>query len=189
MKTVGKGLMFLVQENVNYRDSFDLIKHFIRSLDDIMHSTSNYTLGQHIFLDSWIKKYLQSCQLTDVDELLQILIVTAECIYKEDVWAEWDPVFQLHVFPCLKQHATAPSASPQIGKLGALLCKMTPELCDQGVQCFTSDLVVPRVSTCFVVTFLQDYPNNMVLPSQESSMLQVRFTAYLHALGFQHFWL
>lgn len=158
----------LLQESVKSRDSYDLIRHFINNLEDIMQASSTYSLGQCFFLDSWIKKYLQNCHVTDAEELLKILIKIVDNVHKSDVWTEWDPVFQIHVFPCLKQLAIAANASPQIGQLAAALCKVSPELSTQAVTYFTDDPVDPGVSAKFVLTLL----DNQFIPNQEGCIIR-----------------
>lgn len=166
--TVGKNFNSLLQESVKSRDSYDLIKHFINNLEYIMQASPTYSLGQCVFLDSWIKKYLQHCHAIDVDELLKILIKVVDNVYNSDVWTEWDPVFQIHVFPCLKQLAVLPNASPQIGKLAAALCKVSPELSNQGMAYFTDDPVDPGVSARFVLTLLE----NQLITNQEGCIIR-----------------
>lgn len=165
---VGKNLVSLIQENVKSRQSFSLIRHFINNLEDVMNASSNYTLGQFVFFDSWIKKYLQHCHTTDVEELLKVLTNIVDSVYISDVWSEWDPVFQIHVFPCLKQLATVSGASPQIGVLAATLCKVSAELSNQGIAYFTDDPVDPKVSSHFVLTLVQ----SQLVPAQENCVIR-----------------
>lgn len=166
--TVGKIFVNLLQETVNSRDSLYLIKNFISNLADIIHASSNYTLGQFVFLDSWIKKYLQHAHVADVDELLKVLIDIVNQVYNSDAWAEWDPIFQIHIFPSLKQLATVSNASPHVGELAAALCKVSPELCNQGMTYFTEDPVDPAVSARFALTVLQ----NQLVTSQENCIIR-----------------
>lgn len=133
-----------------------------------MRASSNYTLGQSVFLDSWIKKYLQHAQVADVDELLKVLIDIVNQLYNSDAWTEWDPVFQIHIFPPLKHLATVPNASPNVGELAAALCKVSPELCNQGMVYFTEDPVDPAVSAKFALTVLE----NQLLTSHENCILR-----------------
>lgn len=133
-----------------------------------MKASSTYMLGQFVFLDSWIKKYLQHCHVTDVDTLLKILVDVVDNVYKSDVWSDWDPVFQIHIFPCLKQLATTNNASPRIGQLAAALCKVSPELSNQGMAYFTDDPVDPGVSARFALTLVQ----NQLIPNQEGCIIK-----------------
>lgn len=133
-----------------------------------MKASSNYTLGQFLFLDSWIKKYLQHANVADVDELLKVLINIVNQVYNSDAWSEWDPVFQIHIFPSLKTLAATSNASPHVGELAAALCKLSPELCNQGMAYFTDDPVDPAVSASFVLTILQ----NQLVISQENFIIR-----------------
>lgn len=137
-------------------------------MKDIIQASSNYSLGQFVFLDSWMKKYLQHAHITDVEELLKLLIKIVNRVYISDAWGEWDPIFQIHIFPSLKHLAITSNASPHIGELAAVLSKVSPELCNQGMAFFTDDPVDPRVSASFAVTILQ----NQLVTRQENCIIK-----------------
>lgn len=133
-----------------------------------MGASTNYTLGQYVFLDSWIKRYLQHAHTADMEELLKTLTNIIHHVYNSDAWTDWDPVFQIHIFPSLKQLAAVSNASKHVGELAAALCKVSPELCNQGMIYFTEDPVDPAVSSCFILTILQ----NQLITNQENFIIR-----------------
>lgn len=172
IENVAKHLVELVNETVNCRDDFYLIKSYIRDLEHILNLSYNYNLNQHVLLGSWIKKYMTYCHHSDLDAVIQVLIFIAENVHKNDCWPQWETTFQLHVFPTIKQAATAPNASPQLGKLAAILSKVSPELSNQAITYFVGEQVATKVCAGFVSTLLQDYPHGFLIPNQENFMIQ-----------------
>lgn len=169
---VAKRLTELVNDAANCRDSFHLLKSYIRDVEIVLNLSSSYNLNQHVLLGAWIKKYMTHCHHSDMDAIIQVLTFIAENAQQKDCWPYWETTFQLHVFPAIKQASTSPNAPAQVGKLAAILSKISPELSNQAITYFAGELVAPKICARFVSTLLLNYPHGFLVPNQENFMIQ-----------------
>lgn len=140
-------------------------------LQTVLNISSNFNLNQHILFGMWIRRYAPHCHHSDLETLIQMLTSIAENVYQKD-WPYWDVPFQLYVFPAIKQTSTSPNAPLQIGKLAAILSKISPDLSKMAITYFISESVTPKVCARFVSAILQNYPHGFVIPNQENLLIQ-----------------
>lgn len=168
----------LIEDTVVNRERFHFLKVFVESLDYILNSSNNFKLNQSLLLGNWISKYLLFCQYNDLCHFLNILTWIVEQTKKKEAWFEWRSIFINNVLPALKQNSTTQNSPQQIGMLAALITKDDTDLLNQYLPHFSSDLVPLKVSMKFLITVLEDYPENRSLTmTQEHIILEawVRF--------------
>jgi hypothetical protein len=160
----------MLEEASTDQKLFYLIKTFVTDFEGIVKFSANLQLHQWLLINSWIHQYMTTCYYPDLVNLLNVLLSAVKIIDKEHVWCDWELAFKNYVYPTLKYVAGSRTAPEISGTLAAKVAILSPSLLPEAITFFNAESIAPKVSANFLSVILENYPNHVVMSSQQETV-------------------